>query len=242
LDGTALLLKDKDKKPAFREAMAGVVSLTDKDGGRRSAVYAGEAPEYGKETFLERLELELARAESLFPDAAVQGIADGAAHNWAWLTPRTDVQVLDFYHMSTYVCKASDILFPKKISDRDEWTETWLHKIKYSNNGADLLIEELEERRQVLKKPSAEELKKVLVYLRNQKDRTHYRRERANNRPIGSGVTEAACKTLIKQRMCCSGMRWSKDGASNIIGIRSLILSNNRWSQFWNHYMTRGGI
>ncbi|MDR1084141.1 MAG: hypothetical protein LBP22_04600, partial [Deltaproteobacteria bacterium] len=73
LDGTALLLKDKDKKPAFREAMAGVVSLTDKDGGRRSAVYAGEAPEYGKETFLERLELEPAGAESLFPDAAVQG-------------------------------------------------------------------------------------------------------------------------------------------------------------------------
>ena len=26
--------------------------------------------------------------------------------------------------------------------------------------------------------------------------------------PIGSGVTEAACKTLIKQRFCLAGMRW----------------------------------
>lgn len=239
------MLKDENKKPTYREAMVGVVSLVDKDGERRSTIYAGEAPEYGKETFLERLDLELDRAKSMFPKATVQGIADGAAANWAWLTPRTDVQVLDFYHMSTYVCKASEIIFGNKISDREEWTETWLHKIKYSNNGVELLINELEERKQVLKKPSPDELEKVLVYLiylNNQKDRTHYRRERTNNRPIGSGVTEAACKTLIKQRMCCSGMRWSKHGASNIIVIRSLMLSNNRWNQFWTHYMTRGGI
>ncbi|TAL43583.1 MAG: hypothetical protein EPN89_15525 [Methylovulum sp.] len=26
--------------------------------------------------------------------------------------------------------------------------------------------------------------------------------------PIGSVVTEDACKTLVKQRLCCSGMRW----------------------------------
>ncbi|MDR1085865.1 MAG: hypothetical protein LBP22_13680 [Deltaproteobacteria bacterium] len=218
LDGTALLLKDKDKKPTFREAMAGVVSLADKDCGRRSAVYAGEVPEYGKETFLERLELELSGAESLLPNAAVQGIAGGAAHNWVRLTPGTDVQVLDSHHMPAYVCKASDILFPKKPSDRDGRTETWLRKIKHSNNnGVDLLIDELEERRQALKKPSAEELDKVLVHLNNQKGRTHYRRERANNRPVGSGAAEAVCKTLIKQRVCCSEVRRSKDGASNII-------------------------
>jgi len=29
-----------------------------------------------------------------------------------------------------------------------------------------------------------------------------------------SGVTEAACKTVIKQRLCCSGMRWKEAGAA----------------------------
>ncbi|OQY06179.1 MAG: hypothetical protein B6I25_04485 [Planctomycetales bacterium 4572_13] len=34
-----------------------------------------------------------------------------------------------------------------------------------------------------------------------------------NNLAIGSGVTEAACKVLIKQRMCISGSRWKDEGA-----------------------------
>ena len=34
--------------------------------------------------------------------------------------------------------------------------------------------------------------------------------------PIGSGVTEAACKTFVKQRLCCSGMRWKEKGAGII--------------------------
>jgi hypothetical protein len=37
--------------------------------------------------------------------------------------------------------------------------------------------------------------------------------------PIGSDVTEAACKTLVKQRLCGSGMRWSKPPG--------------RWESYW---------
>ena len=57
---------------------------------------------------------------------------------------------------------------------------------------------------------------------------------REQNYPIGSGVTEAACKTLIKQRLCCSGMRWKEKGASIILSLRALILTSNRWQQFWD--------
>ena len=31
--------------------------------------------------------------------------------------------------------------------------------------------------------------------------------------PIGSGVTEAACKVIVKEKMCKVGMRWNDDGA-----------------------------
>ena len=47
-------------------------------------------------------------------------------------------------------------------------------------------------------------------------------------------MTEAACKTLIKQRLCCSGMRWKEKGASIILSLRALILTSTRWDQFWN--------
>ena len=38
--------------------------------------------------------------------------------------------------------------------------------------------------------------------------------------PIGSGVVEAACKTLVSQRLKLSGMRWSDEGAQAILRLR----------------------
>jgi hypothetical protein len=62
-------------------------------------------------------------------------------------------------------------------------------------------------------------------------DYTDYR---ARSFPIGSGVTEAACKTLVKQRLCCSGMKWVEKGAGMVLSLRSLVLSTGRWEQFWS--------
>jgi len=44
-----------------------------------------------------------------------------------------------------------------------------------------------------------------------------------NNLPIGSGI--AACKTIVKQRLCQSGMRWKELGASIVLGLRTLVLT-----------------
>jgi hypothetical protein len=46
-------------------------------------------------------------------------------------------------------------------------------------------------------------------------------------------VTEAACKTLVKQRLCASGMRWKHTGATIILSLRSLANTAGRWNQFW---------
>ena len=54
------------------------------------------------------------------------------------------------------------------------------------------------------------------------------------NLPIGSGVTEAACKTIVKQRLCCSGMKWKEKGAAIVLSLRTLVYSRGRWSQFWS--------
>jgi hypothetical protein len=61
------------------------------------------------------------------------------------LESRTQSQVLDFYHLSTYVNKAAEELFPKKFLERQNWTDYWLHKIKSSNNGVIKLIDEIQE-------------------------------------------------------------------------------------------------
>src|SRR4029077_9923127 len=43
--------------------------------------------------------------------------------------------------------------------------------------------------------------------------------------PIGSGVTEAACKTLFAERLKRSGMTWGCEGGQVILDFRVLVLS-----------------
>jgi hypothetical protein len=78
-------------------------------------------------------------------------------------------------------------------------------------------------------------LESAITYFKNnnQKSRMNYWESVALNHVIGSGVTEAACKTIVKQRLCKSGMRWKDKGAAVILSLRTLAHSTGRWEQFW---------
>jgi len=69
------------------------------------------------------------------------------------------------------------------------------------------------------------------MYFQNQRDRMDYAGYQARGLPIGSGVVEAACKTLATQRLKRSGMSW-RDGKQAILTIRSLQQSH-RWPAAW---------
>ena len=60
----------------------------------------------------------------------------------------------------------------------------------------------------------------------------HYAEAQAQNRPIGSGVVEAACKTLATQRMKRSGMRSRHRGGQAILTFRALHQSE-RFERAW---------
>jgi hypothetical protein len=77
-------------------------------------------------------------------------------------------------------------------------------------------------------------LNAAITYFSNNKDRMNYWEYVHKNLPIGSGVTEAACKTLVKHRCCASGMKWKMPGLKTILSLRALIQTTNRWEQFWD--------
>ena len=60
-----------------------------------------------------------------------------------------------------------------------------------------------------------------------------YAERLARKLPIGSGVTEAACKTIVKQRLCKSGQKWKEQGAAVVLSLRTLSYTAERWEQFW---------
>jgi hypothetical protein len=92
-------------------------------------------------------------------------------------------------------------------------------------------IKDVKKKREQKKKS----LEAAITYFRNniEKSRMNYSESVAANHPIGSGITEAACKTIVKQRLCQSGMRWKDKGAGVILSLRALVHSTGRWEQFW---------
>ena len=85
-----------------------------------------------------------------------------------------------------------------------------------------------------LKVADKETLQSSVTYFQNHKEKMRYANNQKDHLPIGSGVTESACKTLVKQRLCNSGMRWKEAGAQAVLSLRALTHTDTRWDQFWN--------
>ena len=233
IDGTCMLLTES----GWREAMVGTLSLYDKDAKRLHTIQIGATPEYGKSTFYERFDRELGLIRKKYPTACFIGIADGAKCNWEYLKARTDKQTVDFWHATGYLGKAAEAMFHgkrKEISKR-EWLEDACHKLKHDVGAAARLLREMSQynKDNTLPKVRKENIGSAITYFTNNKSRMTYARNVENNTPIGSGVTEAACKTLVKQRLCNSGMRWKEKGAAAVLSLRSLAHTDCRWEQFW---------
>jgi hypothetical protein len=82
------------------------------------------------------------------------------------------------------------------------------------------------------KHPTSKRIATELEYFRNNRSRMRYAALAAQGIPIGSGVVEAACKTLVGQRLKCSGMRWGHDGGQAILTVRGWTQSD-RFDEAW---------
>lgn len=238
VDGAHMLMVED----GWRQAMTGTIALYDRLGVRLHTTYIGASPELGRETFLRRMEKEIRTVKKEFPRALFMGIADGAPTNWEFLEKHTEVQVLDFYHAAEYLSGVADVAFPEDKANRNEWLHNACHRMKHDMGGAKTNIKMISTLRN--SKPLNKEDEKVLegaaTYFRNNLPRMNYYLHESANRPIGSGVTEAACKVIIKQRLCGSGMRWKPEGAGAIISLRCLNQSDGRWEQFWKKSLEVG--
>jgi hypothetical protein len=229
VDGTCMLICDQD----WREAMTGSISLYDKHGERLHTIYVGAAPEYGKETFFNRMEREITRVKTLYSTAQFVGIADGAITNWDFLGPHINEQILDFYHATQYLARAATAIY-KREDEREKWLDEQCHNLKHKHHAASRILKEMEQTdTKTMMSEQRKDLQACITYFGNHLHQMRYARYRENGMPIGSGVTEAACKTLVKQRLCCSGMRWAPEGAQIILSLRALVLTKSRWEQFW---------
>ena len=230
LDGTCLLYCEE----GWRQAMVGTISLYDVIGERLHTVYLGAPPEYGKEKFYEQMDRELQRYKARYGACQWVGVADGAHEQWAWLEARTEQQILDYWHAAGYLEKAAEAVCPR--AERGQWFDQSRVRLKEERGGARKLLEQMKEAMDERQPKGAarKALETSISYFENHLSKMNYARYQKEYLPIGSGVTEAACKTVVKQRLCGSGMKWKQTGVATVIRLRCLILTDGRWQQFWN--------
>ena len=213
--------------------MVGTISLYNSEAERLHTIYLGEAPEYGKSTFTQRMTREIERVKALYPEALYVGIADSAVDNWSFWEQHADKLLLDYFHASQYLPRLAQVAPPGKTGTSPAEKK---HQLQHEPDFADKLVDEAKRlsKKKSLGKTVRENLNKALTYFTNQCYRMDYAGFRANHLPIGSGVTEAACQVLVKQRLCGSGMRWKEKGAKVVLSLRALSESTSRWTQFWD--------
>jgi hypothetical protein len=236
LDGTCMLLRED----GWRQAMVGSISLYNKDSERIHTTYLAQAPEYGKETFYHDFRTEIESIKKTYDGTQCVGVADGASDNWKFLETFVDVEVLDFFHATEYLAKVSNAAFKNKLEGK-EWLRQSCHTLKHETDGAKILLEEMVKfMKKKISQDKKEDIQKSITYFTNHLDQMNYSFYLSEHIPIGSGVIEAACKVIIKQRMCNSGMRWTDEGAKNILVLRCFNETDGKWEQFWKKVTKMG--
>lgn len=232
------------KPTAYRVAMAGCVSYYGGAHGagqkpeRLQSRYVAHMPQAGCPTFKAMLEDELDAAEARLPaDVPRILLLDGARELWSYFDkhPRYDGyrRCIDFWHAVEHLSVAAEALFGSGGQAKN-WYDKYYRVLLEHDDGAARIVRSIDYYKTVRKRSptSAKHLEEQRTYFKRNGHRMPYATFRANGWPIGSGPMEAACKTLIKTRMCRSGMRWKPSTGQSVLALRAYAKSG-RWEYAW---------
>jgi len=209
-----------------KEAGCGTVVLYDAAGERLETVRYGRMPEHKKKTLQQQLETEVASVLAVRPDLQRVLLGDGAKDNWRLLAevdrasgppPQPSVEIVDFCHACDHLKEGCDAAWGESTPRSKAEFERLKVLLKEEDDGAERIIRVLKYHRGRARGRKRERLKSQLTYFRNQRPRMHYAEHIRNGLPIASGVMEAACKTLVTQRLKQSGMAWTLTGGQPIL-------------------------
>lgn len=248
LDGVLAPMKDTDpvgtrrraaedgklsKGPAgYREVGCATLSFCDADGEMLGAIRMARMPESHKATLKRSLLAELMVILKRRPDLRIAKVADGAKDNWTYLHDEVPegAEVVDFYHAAEHLSGALGAAYGDGTVQAQRRFNDLRHALRHDPQGVEKVVAALGHLRRM--HPHSKRIPTELAYFRNNRHRMRYAELAEQGIPIGSGVVEAACKTLVAQRLKCSGMRWGQDGGQAILTVRGWTQSE-RFDEAW---------
>jgi hypothetical protein len=176
---------------------------------------------------------QVGAVHSARPDLVLVKLADGSEDNWTFLSQQLPegIEILDFFHAAEHLNDALGSVYGEGSVEARQRFEALRFVLKEVADGVEKVIRSLNYLHK--KHPRNTKVEKVLVYFRNNRRRMRYQEYIAQGLPIGSGVVEAACKTLVTQRLKQSGMRWDENGGQAILTVRGWTQSQDRFDRAW---------
>jgi hypothetical protein len=251
-DGVMVPIRDQ----GYQEAATGTLSVHDRRGQRLGTVYLGQMPEPGQVRLTTQLTGMLTAVLAGWhatgrPCPRLQFLSDGGHHPqqffhrvlsrmadpwrpgrclpWRW--------TLDFYHACEHLGKVAEALFgdtPQAVG----WYRRMRGWLRDRPDGVRNILRSASQHsnRQAMTPSRWDAYGKAYRYLRRHAPWMNYAACRKARLPIGSGVTEAACKTVFAERLKRSGMTWGLAGGQVIVDLRVLVLSGV-WDRSYAAYV-----
>ena len=176
-----------------------------------------------------------ARQLGLDPETtAITALADGA--KWIWKQVATHLPrggcVVDVFHVSEHLHACGRVLYGETTPQARGWAEARL--LTLLRDGPLQLLAALRvERRGQRSRKKRRALTELVNYLTPNVDGLWYRERLARGQPIGSGLIEGACKTIVGRRLKHGGARWLVDRVENLAALCCLLYSDE-WEAFCN--------
>lgn len=160
-------------------------------------------------------------------------LADGAKWIWNQVRQRWPQSewVVDIFHVSEHLHACARVLHGEHTPAARQWAESHLEMLT-QGNPVDVIRRIEQEQQNATGEAHRQALSSLRGYLAANLDGLWYRDRLRHGLPIGSGLVEGVCKTVIGRRFKHGGARWLVSNANAVVALCSLLYSD-QWDIFW---------
>lgn len=239
-------------RPCWEEASTATLSVLDRRGRRMGTVYLGRMPQPGQGAMTAQLTALLRDVLDRWPGKLPRlvYVTDAGSHPQEFFRekldgmphPRTGERlkwewIVDYYHACERITKLAETLFGRG-PEASQWAAKQRRTLRDEQGGVTRLMQRAQAtRRHRGLAGSRKEFDAALGYLKKYAAHMNYADARRRGLPIGSGVTEAACKTIFGYRFKQSGMRWKREQGQHVLDLR-VILKSGVWATCRNRWLS----
>ena len=165
-------------------------------------------------------------------------LGDGAKWIWKLAARRFPgaVQIVDWYHARAHLWALAQLLYGEGTAAAWAWLETVAGELWLAAAPADVDVVALAagglgrppppgapRRTQARRREAAQ----AIAYFAGNAPRMRYAAVRAAGLPVGSGMVEGGCHSVLHTRLKRPGARWAPDAAEHMVRARAVLCSDS---------------